>query len=171
MKTYTGVGIAASINFFCELFNDALSISRLYIVEWHENRRMMNWKRFGRKRLWQSRCGIPVFAWSHWEIHEKLQSAKTVSRLRFEPSTSWIQIYSDASRTIGSVAPNNLNLVTVCNLLFSYRLRRLYPRGKDLRYWIRGWMAPILGLDAAKANIRACSRNRTSDIEFSHYTA
>jgi hypothetical protein len=32
-------------------------------------------------------------------------------------------------------------------------------------------MLPIIGLEAAKPNIHACSRNQTPLVQFSHYTA
>jgi hypothetical protein len=54
----------------------------------------MNWKEFGRKMSWRNQGTIRHLSTRAEEKHKKHQSKKLVSRLRFEPRTSWVQFYS-----------------------------------------------------------------------------
>jgi hypothetical protein len=60
--------------YFCGLFNEALSVSRLHSFGCYDNALMMRWKGFGMKRSWSSGGSIPEFDWRGWEKRPKPQS-------------------------------------------------------------------------------------------------
>jgi hypothetical protein len=79
--------IKLHIIFICSLlsmFFQELKI-RMYNVEWKDDRWMMNWKGYGRKRLCPNLRYYLAFAYRNWENQKNPQSTYPVSGTRFEP--------------------------------------------------------------------------------------
>jgi hypothetical protein len=70
-----------------------LPVTKLYGVEWQEERRIVNGKGFGRDLSWSNSATIPEFYLEGATNATKtLQSGHPVSRQRFEPSISQIPV-------------------------------------------------------------------------------
>jgi hypothetical protein len=129
----------AEINLF--VFYDAVNIPN-YSIEWEADWWIMNWKGFGRTRLWPVRGTVLPFAWMDWGKPRKPPSQDNqCPRPTFETSTSLIQVWQSAPRL--SPCTSGVHFSPVFILLFW-----VLPLGRVL---IVCWV------DAVLANLSASS--------------
>jgi hypothetical protein len=89
-STKLSTGIRRQCLFVCASFNKATS--KLYSVEWHDGRSLINWDGSGRKETWHNLRTILELKWRVWGkprlISAKTACAPTKIRNKHLPNTS-----------------------------------------------------------------------------------